>query len=49
MTKCGAGKACWDCHKEIPHGKVGLSSTPNALVPYPKSAVPQWLEKLIKK
>ena len=26
------GRRCWECHKEVPHGKVrGLSSTPNAL------------------
>jgi len=42
----GAGKACWDCHREIPHGKNSLSSTPNALVPYPKTIVPDWLKKL---
>jgi len=43
----GAGKACWDCHKEVPHGKIGLSSAPNALVPYPKTVVPEWLKKII--
>lgn len=26
------GRRCWECHKEVPHGKVrGLSTTPNAL------------------
>ena len=26
------GRRCWECHKDVPHGKVrGLSSTPNAL------------------
>ena len=46
----GAGKACWDCHRDVPHGGVNsLASTPNALVPYPKSAVPAWLRKQLKK
>jgi len=43
----GEGKACWDCHKEVPHGKISLSSTPNSLVPYPKTIVPGWLENLV--
>lgn len=26
------GRRCWDCHKEVPHGKVrGLATTPNSL------------------
>lgn len=49
MVKAGGGKACWDCHREVSHGKNGLSSTPNALVPYPKSIVPDWLKKLTDK
>lgn len=46
---CGQGKACWDCHRNIPHGNNSLSSTPNAIVPYPKSVVPSWLQNIIKK
>jgi cytochrome c nitrite reductase small subunit len=49
QTQVGEGKACWDCHKEVGHGKVSLSTTPNALVPYPESPVPQWLKKIMKK
>jgi len=49
MAKEGAGKACWDCHREVPHGKNSLSSTPNALVPYPKTIVPDWLKKSMQK
>jgi len=45
MAKAGEGKACWDCHREVPHGKNSLSSTPNSLVPYPKTIVPEWLKK----
>lgn len=44
------GKACWDCHREVPHGgKNSLSSTPHALVPYPTSEVPAWLKKMMGK
>lgn len=47
MVKAGQGKACWDCHREVPHGgSNSLSSTPAALAPYPKSDVPQWLKEL---
>ena len=49
MTLTGDGKACWDCHRDVPHGGMNsLSSTPAALVPYPESPVPEWLQKLIK-
>ncbi len=48
-TLCGKGKACWDCHRNTPHGNNSLSSTPNAIVPYPASTVPKWLRKIIKK
>lgn len=35
---------CWDCHRDVPHGgKASLSSTPNALVPFPESPLPAWL------
>jgi len=47
QAEAGAGKACWDCHKEVPHGKIGLSSAPNGLAPYPKTITPDWLKKLI--
>jgi len=48
----GAGKACWDCHHEVPHGGMNtLSSTPNAetQTPIPSSPVPQWLQNLLEK
>ena len=49
MTLIGDGKACWDCHRDVPHGGMNsLSATPAALVPYPESPVPEWLQKLIK-
>lgn len=50
MAQVGAGKACWDCHKNVPHGGMNsLSSTPNAIVPYPESPVPKWLKELMNK
>lgn len=41
----GEGKLCWDCHREVPHGRVNsLSSSPDAKVPLPESPVPEWLK-----
>jgi cytochrome c nitrite reductase small subunit len=46
-TLHGAGKLCWECHRETPHGRVkSLSSTPHARVPLPGSPVPKWLQNL---
>lgn len=46
----GQGKACWDCHREVPHGRISsIASTPNApLTPLPKSPVPDWLKKAME-
>jgi len=49
MVKAGEGKACWDCHRETPHGKNSLSSTPSSLVPHPKPIVPEWMKKITNK
>lgn len=47
-AQVGEGKACWDCHRDVPHGgSNSLSSTPAALVPYPESPVPAWLQKVM--
>ena len=48
QAKRGEGKACWDCHRNVPHmGKNSLSMTPGAeyVEPIPPSPVPEWLEK----
>lgn len=46
----GEGKLCWDCHREVPHGKVkGLSTTPGARVPTLDSPIPEWLKKYLDK
>lgn len=45
-VKKGEGKACWECHQEVPHTKVSnISGTPNAYAPLPKTPVPDWLKK----
>jgi cytochrome c nitrite reductase small subunit len=39
-------RKCWDCHREVPHGRVNsLSSVPNAKVPLPESPVPDWIKE----
>ncbi len=41
-------RLCWDCHREVPHGRVnGLASTPNARIPLLESPVPEWLDNLM--
>jgi len=52
MSKKGEGKACWDCHRNVPHGGMNsLSGTPNAegVTPLPLSPVPEWLQRLMEK
>lgn len=45
----GSDKRCWDCHRDIPHkGSNSLSATPDALVPFPKSPVPEWIKRAKK-
>ncbi|MDA3880072.1 MAG: hypothetical protein PF436_06775 [Prolixibacteraceae bacterium] len=42
-------RACWECHREVPHGRVrSLSSVPNARIPLPPSPIPDWLQKALK-
>lgn len=44
------GRLCWECHREVPHGRVNsLSSAPYARVPVPDSPLPDWLKELNKK
>lgn len=45
--KEGKGHLCWDCHREVPHGKISSqSSTPHAIVPGQSKPAPDWLLKL---
>lgn len=47
LTLTGEGKACWDCHRDVPHGGMNsLSSSPGAIVPLPESPVPAWLQEM---
>ena len=47
-AKRGEGHACWDCHRDVPHGGMNsLASTPGAQVPLPPSPVPEWLHGLM--
>lgn len=39
-------RLCWECHREVPHGRVNsLSSVPYARVPVPSSPVPEWMKE----
>ena len=41
------GRNCWECHREVPHGRFNsLSSTPNTILPNVKKPIPDWIEKL---
>jgi cytochrome c nitrite reductase small subunit len=45
FTEYHSDRLCWECHREVPHGRVNsLSSVPNARVPVPSSAVPEWMK-----
>lgn len=49
LAKKDEGKACWDCHRNVPHGgRSNLAATPDAKVPLPDSPVPSWLQKMLK-
>lgn len=42
-----ADRLCWECHREVPHGRVNsISSVPNARVPVPGSNVPEWMKEV---
>ncbi len=48
-SKLGEGRLCWDCHREVPHGRVNsLSSTSFAQVPLLDSPVPWWFRIKMK-
>jgi cytochrome c nitrite reductase small subunit len=41
-------RKCWECHREVPHGRVNsLSSVPNARVPLPQNPIPEWIRKYL--
>jgi cytochrome c nitrite reductase small subunit len=42
-------KLCWDCHREVPHGRVNsAASTPYARVPKLTPILPEWLSKFFE-
>lgn len=48
-VKNGRQKACWDCHRDVPHTRISnLASAPDAIVPLPASPVPDWLKKAMQ-
>jgi cytochrome c nitrite reductase small subunit len=48
-VKNGRQAACWDCHRNVPHTTISsLSSSPNAVVPFPSSPVPEWLKAVMQ-
>ncbi|MCF8366084.1 MAG: cytochrome c nitrite reductase small subunit [Bacteroidales bacterium] len=50
MAHKDEGKLCWECHREVPHGRVSsLSTSTYARVPKLGSAVPEWLKDLMKR
>lgn len=49
QVKEGEGKACWDCHRNVPHTVISnISSSPNVVAPLPESPVPAWLKKIME-
>lgn len=46
----GGERRCWDCHADVPHGKVNsLASAPHAQVPVPGPVrFPTWLQERIQ-
>lgn len=48
-VKEGREKACWDCHRDVPHTMVSnLGAAPDAIVPLPASPVPPWLKEAMR-
>lgn len=52
LAKRGEGMACWDCHRNVPHGGVNSlcsNQVAETQAPIPPSPVPEWLQKLLNK
>ncbi|MGQ9819274.1 MAG: cytochrome c nitrite reductase small subunit [Candidatus Kapaibacteriales bacterium] len=44
----GNSKLCWDCHREIPHGRISAqASTPYSIFPDETQITPKWLMNLV--
>jgi cytochrome c nitrite reductase small subunit len=45
-AEAGTGKLCWDCHREVPHGRGNSeASTPHARVPELSPVIPGWVRE----
>jgi cytochrome c nitrite reductase small subunit len=45
-----SARECWDCHREVPHGRVhSLTATPNARAMQKSTIVPEWINNEIEK
>jgi cytochrome c nitrite reductase small subunit len=44
------GRQCWECHREVPHGRLNsLSAAPDALIPETKNPIPEWIKNIVNK
>lgn len=44
------GRKCWECHREVPHGRMhSLSAIPSAIIPDTKKPIPDWIRNFVKK
>lgn len=42
----GAERRCWECHKDVPHGRIhGLTTVPDMELQLQGAAVPDWLKE----
>ncbi|MFH1001259.1 MAG: cytochrome c nitrite reductase small subunit [Bacteroidota bacterium] len=42
------GRKCWECHREVPHGRLNsLSAAHNALIPQTKNPIPDWIKNIL--
>ena len=47
VNPCRKDRTCWECHREVPHGRVNSLSSVTKQVPLSTSPVPQWLKKRV--
>jgi cytochrome c nitrite reductase small subunit len=45
----GQDRLCWDCHREVPHGRIkGLTTTPEAEIQLRSRPLPEWLRRQLE-
>ncbi|PLX01831.1 MAG: cytochrome c nitrite reductase small subunit [Marinilabiliales bacterium] len=43
-------RKCWECHREVPHGRVrSLSAGKNSLIPDVRKPIPNWINNIVNK